>query len=245
MRRIVVINPKGGSGKTTLATGLAAMYATRGHRPALMDFDPQGSSTRWLRKRTQEQPVVFGVAAYERNPGVTRSFHLRVPPGADRVVVDTPAALEPQRFIDHVKDADAILVPVMPSDIDIHAASRCIEHLLLTAKIRPREEKIGVIANRVKPNTIIFRTLMKFLDSLQIPVVTTFRDSQAYVRATELGLGVHEMRADRVQPELSQWEPLWHWVESRGAAASPSVVERVATEIVDASAMPAGMNASG
>ena len=93
MLRIVVLNPKGGSGKSTIATGIAAMYAARGYVPVLMDFDPQGSALRWLEKRPANQPPIHGVAAYARSLGVTRSFQLRVPPGTDRVVVDTPAAL--------------------------------------------------------------------------------------------------------------------------------------------------------
>jgi chromosome partitioning protein len=184
MLRIVVLNPKGGSGKSTIATGIAAMYAARGYRPVLMDFDPQGSSSRWLEKRSPHQPPIHGIAAYARTLGVTRSFQLRVPPGTDRVVVDTPAAMHPHDFNEHVRDADAVLVPVMPSDADIHACSRTIGHLLISGKIKRRENRLAVVANRVKPNTIIFRTLMRFLDQMQIPW-TTLRDSQHYVYANE------------------------------------------------------------
>ena len=215
MLRIVVLNPKGGSGKSTVATGLAAMYAARGYQPALMDFDAQGTSTRWLEKRSHERPKIHGVAAYARTIGVTRSFQLRVPHGADPVIVDTPAALQTQHFLEHVRDADAVLVPVMPSDADIHACSRCIGHLLISGKIKRRENRLGVIANRVKPNTIICRTLMRFLDQLQIPVITTLRDSQSYVYAGELGLGIHDLNPARVHPELVQWEQLWSWLETR------------------------------
>jgi len=227
MLRIVVLNPKGGSGKSTVATGLAAMYAARGYQPALMDFDAQGTSTRWLEKRPPDRPAIHGVAAYARTLAVTRSFQLRVPPGSDRVIVDTPAALQPQHFLEHVKDADAVLVPVMPSDADIHACSRCIGHLLISGKIKRRENRLGVIANRVKPNTIIFRTLMRFLDQLQIPVITTLRDSQSYVYAGELGLGIHDLSPTRVHPELAQWDSLWSWLELRQHAAEPAVAAAV------------------
>ena len=223
MLRIVLLNPKGGSGKSTIATGLAAMYATRGFRPILMDFDPQGSSSRWLEKRPPGRRAIIGIAAYARNLAVTRSFQLRVPPGADRVIVDTPAALEPLRFYDHVRDADAVLVPVLPSDIDIHACSRRIGHLLIDGKIKRRENRLGVIANRVKPNTIVFRTLMRFLDQMQIPVITTLRDAQSYVYAGEKGLGLHDLNPARVEPELAQWELLWSWLESRNRGTEPAV----------------------
>ena len=225
MLRIVVLNPKGGSGKTTVATGLAAMYASRGFRPALMDFDSQGSSTHWLQKRPPDRPPIQGVAAYVRNLTVTRSFLLRVPPGADRVIVDTPAALPSAQFADHVAGADAVLVPVMPSDVDIHACSRCIGQLLIAGKIKRREHRLGVVANRVKPNTIIFRTLMRFLDQLEIPVVTTLRDLQGYIYANERGLGLHDLQPAQVGPELAQWQALWDWIESRrGAPADPAAL---------------------
>jgi chromosome partitioning protein len=223
MLRIVLLNPKGGSGKSTIATGIAAMYAARGYRPLLMDFDPQGTSCRWLEKRSPHQPPVQGIAAYARALGVTRSFQLRVPPGTDRVIVDTPAALAPHNFNEHVRDADAILVPVLPSDADIHACSRCIGHLLISGKIKRRENRLAVIANRVKPNTIIFRTLMRFLDQMQVPVVTTLRDSQYYVYANEQGLGLHDLNPARVQPELQQWDALWAWLESRHPLERPAV----------------------
>jgi chromosome partitioning protein len=222
MRRIVLLNPKGGSGKSTIATGIAAMYAARGYRPALMDFDPQGTSLRWLEKRSPDQPAIHGIAAHARALGVTRSFQLRVPPGTDRVIVDTPAALHPHSFNEHVRDADAVLVPVMPSDADIHACSRCIGHLLISGKIKRREQRLAVIANRVKPNTIIFRTLLRFLDQMQIPVVTTFRDSQHYVYAGEQGLGLHDMNPARVHPELPPWDTLWDWLESRQPFVQPA-----------------------
>ncbi len=223
MLRIVLLNPKGGSGKSTIATGIAAMYAARGYKPVLMDFDPQGTSSRWLEKRPPDRPAIHGIAAYARTIGVTRSFQLRVPHGTDRVIVDTPAALQPPHFIEQVRDADAVLVPVMPSDADIHACSRCIGHLLISGKIKRRENRLGVIANRVKPNTIIFRTLMRFLDQMQIPVITTLRDSQNYVYAGEQGLGLHDMNPARVHPELHQWNDLWAWLESRRQYTQPAV----------------------
>lgn len=216
VRRVVLLNPKGGSGKTTLATNLAGYYASRGLGTALLDFDPQGSSTRWLRLRPETLPRIHGVAAWRNVPGMTRSFQLRVPPGTRRVVVDTPAAIDPQRFDEFTRDADAIVVPVLPSQIDIHACAKCIEHLLTTAKIKRREGRIAVVANRVRPNTLVFRSLMRFLETLEIPILATFRESQNYIRSFELGLGVHEMQADRSLPDVEQWVPLIAWIESRG-----------------------------
>jgi len=213
-QRIVVMNPKGGSGKTTIAINLASYFATRGLTPLLMDFDPQGSSMRWIRKRPPTLPEIRAVAAFERDTRLTRSFQLRAPEGTGRVVVDTPAAVPSHGFPDITRDAHKIIVPVLPSDIDIHAASKCIADLLLVAKIRRGDNRIGVIANRVRRNTLVYQSLMRFLESLGIPIVATFRDSQSYVRSAELGLGIHEMKSYLVREDLDQWKPLIGWLEA-------------------------------
>ncbi len=215
MQKIVVLNPKGGSGKTTIATNLASYFAVEKLRPTLMDMDAQGSSTHWLSKRTQEQPLIHGIAAYERNTGMTRSFATRLPLDTQRLVVDTPAAVETQKLPDITRNATAVLVPVLPSDIDIHAAAKCISNLLLIAKLRRDEQRIAVIANRVKKQTLIYKSLMKFLENLQIPVIATLRDSQAYIRSAETGLGVFEMKPTSVREDLEQWLPLVGWLAQR------------------------------
>src|SRR4029079_1199276 len=104
-QKIVVLNPKGGSGKSTVATNLAAYYARAGGRVALMDYDPQGSSMRWLRLRPTVLPAIHGIAAYEKKGGVTRAFALRTPPGTERLVVDTPAAVTAQQMPELTQDA--------------------------------------------------------------------------------------------------------------------------------------------
>lgn len=232
-RRIVVLNPKGGSGKTTIATNLASHFAVEGYRPTLMDFDPQGSSTRWMRKRDATSPPIHGIAAFERNSRVTRTFALRIPADSLRVVIDTPAALAAQAMPDLTNQATAILVPVLPSDIDIHAASRCISNLLLVAKIPRGEQRIGVIANRVKKHTLAYGSLMRFLEALKIPVVATLRDSQAYIRAAESGLGIFEMPPGQVAEDLEQWTTLIDWLARRpprGAAVNLLSRARVYSE---------------
>jgi chromosome partitioning protein len=215
MQRILVLNPKGGSGKTTVATNLVSYFASQGDRPLLSDNDPQGSSMRWLKKRTAEQPFIHGVAAFEKSGRVTRAWQMRTPADAKHVVVDTPAAVPPQDLPDMTKSADAIIVPVLPSDIDIHACSKCIADLLLIAKIRRNENRIGVIANRVKRNTLVYQSLMRFLATLRIPIIATLRDSQNYVRAAELGVGLHEMKPGAVARDLEDWAPLIEWLREK------------------------------
>jgi chromosome partitioning protein len=229
MQRIVVLNPKGGSGKTTITTNLAAYLAVRQQKPVVMDLDRQGSALRWVRKRRPNQPPIEVVAAFENDGRTTRSFQLRVPASATHVIVDTPAALVAPELPDITRGAHKILVPVLPSDIDIHACSRCIRDLLLVAKVRREDDRIGVIANRVRRNTLIYQTLIRFLQTLGIPIVATIRDSQNYVRAAELGIGVHEMKSYVAGEDLAQWGPLIEWLErpkpgdAEPGAAAPSV----------------------
>jgi chromosome partitioning protein len=215
MQKIVVLNSKGGSGKTTVATNLAAYYASRGLKVALMDMDPQGSSVRWLKARNRHLPPIHAIAAFEKPMGVTRSFALRSPPGTERLIVDTPAALPAIQLPEIVRDASAIVVPVMPSEIDIHAASRCIADLLLVGKVHRSERRLVIVANRARRYTKAFQSLMKFLQSLRIPVAAVLRDSQAYVRSAETGMGLHEMKGALLQEDVDTFRPLLDWLEKR------------------------------
>jgi chromosome partitioning protein len=221
MKRIVVLNPKGGSGKTTLAINLASYYASCQQKPVLMDFDPQGSTVRWVKKRQQAQAPISVIAAFENDARTTRAFQMRVPPGTTHVIVDTPAALDSPRMPDITRDAHKIIVPVLPSDIDIHACSRCIRDLLLVAKIRREDDRLGVVANRIRRNTLTYQSLIRFLQTLGIPIITTIRDSQNYVRAAELGMGIHEMKSYIAREDVEQWAPLIDWLE-KPAANTPA-----------------------
>jgi chromosome partitioning protein len=230
MKRIVVMNPKGGSGKTTIAINLAAYFASRQQKPVLMDFDPQGSSLRWAKKRMPSQAPIHAIAAFEKDNRTTRAFQLRVPDDTTHVIVDTPAAVDSKQFPDVTRDAHKILVPVLPSDIDIHTCSRTIRDLLLVAKIRREDDRIGVVANRIRRNTLTYQALIRFLQTLGIPIVATIRDSQNYVRAAEHGIGVHEMKSYIAREDVEQWEPLIEWLDrpssesAHGPPPTPAIV---------------------
>jgi chromosome partitioning protein len=230
MKRILVLNPKGGSGKTTIASNLAACFAANGERPALMDMDPQASSMRWLRKRPDDEPAIHGIAAFEKSATVTRSWQMRIPAECRTVIIDTPAAVDPHTLPDLTRGADAVLVPVMPSDIDIHATAKCIADLLLVAKIRRSEKRIGIIANRVRSNTRVSQSLTRFLNSLDIPLIATLRDSQNYVRSAEIGMGVCEMPRWQVQQDLPQWQQILSWLSAqrRATAANGAATGKLA-----------------
>jgi chromosome partitioning protein len=214
VHRIVVVNPKGGSGKTTLATNLAAYYAASGTPVALIDLDAQGSSTRWLTRRPADSAAIVGINGTKEPCGVTRAYAMRIPPEVRRIVVDTPAAIPGHQLAEITRRADRIVLPVLPSEIDIHVATRCVADLLLQAKIDRDDNRLGVVANRVKRNTLVFHSLMRFLDSLRIPVAAVLRDTQNYIKAAESSLGLHEMKAADVRDDLTQWGALIDWVEN-------------------------------
>jgi chromosome partitioning protein len=217
MQKIVVLNPKGGSGKTTIATNLAAYYAVSDKRVALIDYDPQGSSARWVAARSAEGPAVEIVKAYERNSRMPRSWQLHAARNPTHVIVDTPAGTTREALQDITRDAHAVVIPVLPSEIDIHAASRCIGDLLLCSKIKPRDGRIGVVANRVKKNTRVYQALLRFLKTLEIPFITSLRDAQAYVHVAGLGKGIFELPKYRVKPDLESWQPLLAWLGEDGS----------------------------
>ena len=208
LRRIVVLNPKGGSGKTTLAFNLAGYLASTGRKVAIVDMDRQGSSTRWLHNRASRLPRILGISAADTQ-------HVVVPPAIEYVVIDAPAGLPGDQLIDLTCGTHAIFVPVLPSDLDIHAASRLISDLLLKAQVSRRKGRLGIVANRVKVNTIAYRQLARFLKRLSIPVVGLIRDSQNYARAASSGLCIHDMPPSRARKDLAQWEAVTQWLESR------------------------------
>jgi len=218
MLRILVLNAKGGCGKTTVATNLASLYAKCGYATALFDCDAQSSSLRWLRLRGEEMPVIYGVAAHQQGPmNVTRTWQLRVPTETQRIIVDAPGGLKNHELAAQVQNVDVILVPVVPSPIDTFATADFIRDLLLVGKVRTPETRIGIVANRVKANTLAFRSLQHFLDRLHIPVVAHLRDTQHYLQAVERGVGVHELDAPRALKDRVPWQEMLRWVEGIGS----------------------------
>lgn len=216
LRRIVVMNSKGGCGKTTLATNLASCYARHGFNTALFDYDPQGSSMRWLRSRDESAPGIYGVVAHKSaGNNKTKSWHLRLPIGTERVIIDTPAGLRETELLDHVQNIDEIVIPVLPSPIDIHSTADFIRDLLLIGKLRASNTRVNIITNRVKANTIAFQALKRFLDTLKIPVIAQIKDTQNYVHAAERGLGIHELNKKHLEDDKKLWDQVLKSLENR------------------------------
>ena len=181
--------------------------------PAVLDCDPPGSTMSWIERRPVSLPVLQGIAAYKRSMQATRSWQLRVPDETSNLIVDSPASLNHEDLREVTRDACTILVPVLPSSIDIHAASRCIADLLLVAKIDRRDRKLAVVANRTRKNTKSFEKLMRFLDSLGIPIIAVLRDSQNFVHAAEKGIGICEMPPHKVRMDIVELEKVIEWLD--------------------------------
>jgi len=208
MRHILVTNAKGGCGKSTLATNLAAYFASEGFETALADYDPQGSSLSWLDERPEEQAPITGVAAFD-------SGLRHLPRNAEYLIIDAPARSHGTELTELVRHAETVIVPVLPSPIDMKAAAAFIEELLNRGKIANKKAKVAVVANRVKENTLIFEELDEYLEKLKVPYVAALREAQNYIRAYQRGLGIHELPPYLAWPDWEQWDPIIEWLDSR------------------------------
>ncbi len=207
MRTIAVVNAKGGCGKTTIATGLAAALAWEGHSVALGDMDPQQSASDWLSLREADYPEILGLSR--------RDGPIKAPAGIDTLVLDTPAGLAGNELGHVLRRAETLLVPVLPSPVDMRAAWRFLNHLLELKPVSSGSVAIALVANRVRPNTLIYRELSGFLDDFRVPVVGQLRDSMNYVRAFERGLSVSDLPPYLAWQDWEQWEAILAWIRSR------------------------------
>ncbi len=209
MRTIAIANPKGGCGKTTIATCLAAHLAYDGQRVGMQDLDPQRSARDWLHSRGGDYPPIREVAP----DAATRSAAGEL----DVLLLDTPAALHGDALRAILRRADVLLVPVVPSPIDMRAAWRFLEHLLQLKAITGKQTRVGLVANRIQTRTLVYRELSGFLDGFRFPIVAQLRETQNYIRAAERGLGIADLPAWQAWQDWDEWEPLIAWLASRAS----------------------------
>jgi chromosome partitioning protein len=168
---------------------------------------------RWLDKRPVERPKIHGMAARNFCTQTDSRVSLRAWPGSKYLIVDLPAALTADQLSDQTYDANSILIPVVPSEIDIYAAASFIADLLLFAQLDRRNHNLAIIANRTRQNTRSYRMLMRFLTSLEIPIVAQLRDSQNYVYAAANGIGICEMPMYRAGKDMEAFGMMVAWLE--------------------------------
>jgi chromosome partitioning protein len=212
MRSILVTNAKGGCGKSTLATNLAAYYASEGYETALADFDPQRSALMWVESRPKEYPAIKGIPGFE-------SGLRTLPRSIEYLIIDAPARSHGHELSELVRRAESVLVPVLPSPIDMKAAEAFVAELMNVGKVSDRQARVAVVANRVKENTLIFEELDEYLHKLKAPYLTTLREAQNYIRAYQRGLGIHELPHYLAWPDWDQWDPILEWLGSRRSRA--------------------------
>jgi chromosome partitioning protein len=224
LQRIMVTNAKGGCGKTTITTNIASHYARLGKNVRLFDHDSQGSSLAWINRRPADAAPIAGVdASRNSDHRLTRSWQLRVPPETDIALIDSPAGADISELTILFQQNDSVLIPVLPSPIDIHATAYFIKDLLTSGGARKKMIRLAVVANRVRKNTLMYHSLERFLFSLNIPFISSLRDTQLYARAIEMGIGVQEIRTSRNKVDKEQWAPIFRWLDTPVVSESAPV----------------------
>jgi len=212
MRSILVLNPKGGCGKSTMATNLAGYFASEGKRVSIADCDPQQSSSDWLSLRA--------ASAGEIKRAGVKSGKIDVPRRTEILIIDTPAALHGQKLANYAKISQTMVMPLMPSPLDIRAAERFIDELFSLRKLINRKIKIATVANRVREDTIAAAKLENYLEKIKLPTghklpfITMLRATQNYIRAAEKGLSIFEFAPAKTTYDREQWKPLLKWLNS-------------------------------
>lgn len=220
MKTTLVINPKGGSGKTTVAINVASYFAANGAPTTLMDYDPQGSSLNWLRLRAPDAPYIHPANAAPEKFGRLRSFERYVPPETRQLVIDAPAGASGLLLHEMLERATAILVPLVPSSIDLHATGNFLRELLLTGRMKSGKIRMAVIANKVRRSMPVYPPLHELLDSLGLKLLARLVDSDVYLRTAESGTGIFEMNPALAVAECKQFLPIVQWLDAEPILAA-------------------------
>lgn len=216
MNTTLVINTKGGVGKTTIATNLASYFASRNVATTIADYDPQGSSLNWLSRRPLDVAPIHG-ANFAPHYGARAPIgRQQIPRETQQLIIDAPAG--PSRLLlqELLGRTRSILIPVAPSSIDIHATTRFIKELLLVGKVRFHHIRLAIVANRGRSNRPVYEPLEKFVASLRITFLARLGDSDAYIEAADAGKGIFDLPADASSLEQREFTRIARWVGGEG-----------------------------
>lgn len=208
MRTVLVAGSKGGVGKTTVATHLAAYAALAGRNTALVDLDPQGSSMRWAQRRLQMSSPVLGLDGAGR-----RGWLDRVPPDTGCLVIDAPAGAMADGLVPALEHADVLIAPVPPSTLDIEATVTFLDSLAVHPRVRRGQLRVGLVGNKLKPWTQATQQTVELLQGWPYPLVAQLRDSQAYVLLCALGKSLFDYHSANVREHQADWQPLLDWID--------------------------------
>lgn len=206
MKTVLVASSKGGVGKTTIATHLAAHAALEGLRTVLVDADPQHSSTRWAERRAELESAVLPL------DGTKKSWARHVPEDTQRIVIDAPAGATVDSLEGFLEDAESLVVPVLPSTLDIDATVGFLNGIAKHPRVRRGQLRVGLVGNRLRPWTNASQQAVALLEQWPYPVVAQLRDSQAYVVLVGLGRSLFDYHSQNVRDHQEDWAPLLKWV---------------------------------
>jgi chromosome partitioning protein len=202
---VVVANPKGGVGKSTLATNIAGYFASKGNAVMLGDADRQQSTRLWLGLRPA---AARPIGTWE----ISEDNVVKPPKGTTHVVLDTPAGMHGKVFKDVLGLADKVIVPLQPSIFDIYATRTFLDELAEHRKAT--KIQVGIIGMRVDPRTIAAEKLHEFVDALGLPVLGYLRHTQNYIHLAARGLTLFDVAPGRVERDLAQWEGICRWLDN-------------------------------
>jgi chromosome partitioning protein len=210
MQKILVASSKGGCGKTTIATNLAAHFAQEGKNTVLVDADRQGSSQRWAEKRAGLPAAVLAIS------GLRKDWQNKIPADAERVIVDGPAGIRPGELAELLEGIDALLIPVLPSRIDLEASEAFLREIANLARIKRGKVAVGLVGNRLKPWTTASQEAVEEVKRLPFPLLAQLRDTQGYVLVAGLGKSIFDYHSELIRTHQEDWDKLLRWLKKLG-----------------------------
>lgn len=208
MKNILIANPKGGSGKTTIATNLAGFFARQDDKVILSDLDRQQSATSWLDRRPANYPLISAHQTKDKS-----TIKEKLVNKTQWIITDSPGGFRDDKLSEAVKQADCIIVPVQPSAFDMGATQDFLDILNAEKAIRKNKTFIALVGMRVNYRTHAALKLVEFLEQTDLPVLTYLRNAQIYVTAAEQGLSIFDMRPSQVAHDIAQWQPILDWIK--------------------------------